>query len=117
MYVQNSSRYPLSADGNARSHDPLVFWFDLLEPYAGSKWTNRLYWCPATRLKAEERSVLILDNAGHAFKRGEPQSGNADINVVTVQGDYGYNGQGTAFGSLSAEQPPLGLGFEGQPAR
>jgi prepilin-type N-terminal cleavage/methylation domain-containing protein/prepilin-type processing-associated H-X9-DG protein len=87
MYLDETGRYPHAAIFQfGQTQDRPVFWFDALEPYSGSKWTNGLYQCPASLLRANQRGVFFTPE------------------FATAQGDYGYNFRGT--GAL-----PLGPGF------
>jgi prepilin-type N-terminal cleavage/methylation domain-containing protein/prepilin-type processing-associated H-X9-DG protein len=111
MYVQDSSRYPVTAVVSySPPRDPPVFWFDALDPYTVTKATNRLYWCPASRLRAQDRGwkILMTDGSFSYLTAKE----NVGISNVSVGGDYGYNDLGTQSGIPSAASGTLGLGWQ-----
>jgi prepilin-type processing-associated H-X9-DG protein len=99
MYVDDSGSYPFSyipipGAKPVSNVMPGIHWFQFIQPYTGSSWTNGLYDCPASRFKAIE---YVSD------LNGDP------MNIP--QGSYGYNAYGA--GGLRFRGPlniQLGLG-------
>src|SRR5439155_10856986 len=52
MYVDDIGSYPIAERFiNQYGSDLPGYWFETLEPYVKSQWTNNLYRCPAYRLR------------------------------------------------------------------
>jgi prepilin-type N-terminal cleavage/methylation domain-containing protein/prepilin-type processing-associated H-X9-DG protein len=95
MYVDDFGHYPLMLwRQEAQGTHQGLWWFDLLQPFTASSWTNGLYRCPAYR--------------GLTFST--VVSGPETPLGWTAQGSYGYNTSGTG-----RETPGqlLGLGASG----
>ncbi len=97
MYVDDVKSYPHWSSVNNPNlaptrtpDDPTVWWFDAIEPYTRSRWTDGLYRCPAyTGVTAD-------------FDR---------YSNLTASGSYGYNWIGCKpFDMRPLGSPPLGLG-------
>ncbi|MBM3832625.1 MAG: prepilin-type N-terminal cleavage/methylation domain-containing protein [Verrucomicrobia bacterium] len=104
IYVENYGRYPLTTDTHSTvAKEQPFLWSDASEPYSGHSWTNRLYWCPASRLRAEERTIDVMMGDGSTDYVGRGKNG---VQSISARGDYGYN----SGGSGSHPFEPLGLG-------
>ncbi len=91
-YIQDNGYYPGLQDHRTSDIDGMIYWFQKLEPYTRSTWTQPLYDCP-----------------GFFFDRtklpGSPQVQNS-LNF----GEYGYNWHGVLT-TYVVPQGTLGLGL------
>jgi prepilin-type processing-associated H-X9-DG protein len=88
LYTGDELEYPRLF--NNRASPPnfnVTWWFQAIEPYTGTSWTNTPYHCPALK-----------------FDQNFTTSGNG----VQAGGSYGYNADGTE--DYSASTANLGLG-------
>jgi prepilin-type N-terminal cleavage/methylation domain-containing protein/prepilin-type processing-associated H-X9-DG protein len=82
LHVIDNGTYPVATEDPTVSLTDYTFWSELLKPYTGATWTNKLYLCPDYK--------------------GPTSAG--DGNALPI-GSYGYNGNGVKW-----TRSDLGLG-------
>jgi len=94
-YVQDNQTYAKQQDSDQFPH----FWFQMLEPYTASKWTDPLYDCP-----------------GFDFNIRVPTALTEQADTGDIEGEYAYNAFGVA-GKVGQEDgwtmSDLGIGHLG----
>ena len=82
MYTADYQKYPLWGFAD---HPPPSnrLWYNFLEPYTASKWTNALYRCPAYKFQTRE--------GGTPTEYTTPL-GEADVGITMAVGSYGFSG-------------------------
>jgi prepilin-type N-terminal cleavage/methylation domain-containing protein len=91
-YVEDSKFYP--GNNPIGTNEPALCWFQRLEPYTRTTWTQPLYDCPGFLFDRTKISIPLQIQNG--------------LN----QGEYAYNDVGTGLRRTSDEQPLLGLGLD-----
>lgn len=92
-YIQdNNGNYPGLQDHRTSDIDGIIYWFQKLEPYTHSTWTQPLYDCP-----------------GFFFDRSK-LPGSAQVQNGLDYGEYAYNWKGAPT-TFAVPQRTLGLGL------